>query len=259
MRAALGGECNQVLGPSISVPDLPQGRLPPYSRASFAMTKPTKRTALATLTVKRLGGLCDAFELDRTGLTLKDDLIGVLACSKRANFAEVLDTLGRKELKSICQAHELDDSGKDRAKIAARILGNEPAAPSTPPPAASKKTVKVVAEKPGTKKANGKKAKSSESTGSLGFEDKLWAAADLLRNNMMSDTILAAIAHDLVAAIRRSVTIDWTQKEAVRADMRRKVRRLLRKHGYPPDKQELAVLTVIEQAERVAKDWARAA
>jgi type I restriction enzyme R subunit len=70
--------------------------------------------------------------------------------------------------------------------------------------------------------------------------------------------VLAAIAHDLVEAIRGSVTIDWTQKEAVRADMRRKVKRLLRKHGYPPDKQDNAVLVVIEQAERVCRDWASA-
>ena len=75
----------------------------------------------------------------------------------------------------------------------------------------------------------------------------------------MSDKVLATIAHDLVEAIRGSVTIDWTQKEAVRADMRRKVKRLLKHHGYPPDKQENAVVVVIEQAERVCKDWARAA
>lgn len=55
------------------------------------------------------------------------------------------------------------------------------------------------------------------------------------------------------------MTIDWTQKETVRADMRRKVKRLLRKHDYQPDKRDLTVLTVIEQAQRVAKDWARAA
>ncbi len=76
---------------------------------------------------------------------------------------------------------------------------------------------------------------------------------------VMGDRVLAAIAHDLVKTIRESVAIDWTQKEAVRADMRRKVKRLLRKHGYPPDKQAEAVVTVIEQAERVCKDWARAA
>lgn len=55
------------------------------------------------------------------------------------------------------------------------------------------------------------------------------------------------------------MTIDWTQEEAVRADMRRKVKRLLRKHGYPPHKQDEAVVTVIEQAEAVARDWAEAA
>lgn len=72
----------------------------------------------------------------------------------------------------------------------------------------------------------------------------------------MGDEVLAAIAHDLVAAIRASVTIDWTQKEAVRARMRTKIKRLLRKHGYPPDKQQAAVVTIIEQAEVVCREWA---
>ena len=71
--------------------------------------------------------------------------------------------------------------------------------------------------------------------------------------------MLAAIAQDLVAAIRSSVTIDWTQKESVRASMRLKVKRLLRQHGYPPDKPEEAVVTVIDQAEAVCLDWAHAA
>jgi type I restriction enzyme R subunit len=48
------------------------------------------------------------------------------------------------------------------------------------------------------------------------------------------------------------------RKEAVRADMRRKVKRLLPKHGYPPDKREEAVVTVIEQAEAVCRDLAPA-
>ncbi len=56
--------------------------------------------------------------------------------------------------------------------------------------------------------------------------------------------------------IRQSVTIDWAQRESVRASMRSKVKRLLRKHGYPPDKQEAAVVTVIEQAEAVCREWA---
>lgn len=97
----------------------------------------------------------------------------------------------------------------------------------------------------------------------LGLTDDELAFYDALTDHagvkeIMGDKILAQIAHELVAAIRRSVTIDWTQKEAVRADLRRKVKRLLRKHGYPPDKREQAVVTVIEQAERVARDWALA-
>jgi len=91
----------------------------------------------------------------------------------------------------------------------------------------------------------------------MAFYDALVAHGGV--KEVMGDDILAAIAHDLVDAIRKSVTIDWTEKEAVRANMRRKVKRLLRKHGYPPDKQEAAVITVIEQAEVVCREWAQVA
>jgi type I restriction enzyme R subunit len=57
----------------------------------------------------------------------------------------------------------------------------------------------------------------------------------------------------LVQAVRRNVTIDWTVRESVRAKLRVLVRRVLRKHGYPPDKQERATQTVLEQAERLAE------
>jgi type I restriction enzyme R subunit len=56
--------------------------------------------------------------------------------------------------------------------------------------------------------------------------------------------------------VRRNATIDWTLRESVRANLRRMARRVLRKYGYPPDKQEKATLTVLEQAEQIAKDWA---
>ena len=55
--------------------------------------------------------------------------------------------------------------------------------------------------------------------------------------------------------IRTSVTIDWTQRDSVRAAIRLRVKKILRKYGYPPDKQEKATLTVLEQAELLAKDW----
>jgi hypothetical protein len=53
--------------------------------------------------------------------------------------------------------------------------------------------------------------------------------------------------------MRNNVTIDWTERENVRANLRRLVKRALRNHGYPPDKQEMATLTVLEQAELFAE------
>lgn len=58
-----------------------------------------------------------------------------------------------------------------------------------------------------------------------------------------------------MATVRRNVTIDWTVKESVRAKLRTLVKRILRKYGYPPDKQERATRTVLEQAELLSKEW----
>ncbi|MFY0530067.1 type I restriction enzyme endonuclease domain-containing protein [Archangium gephyra] len=60
----------------------------------------------------------------------------------------------------------------------------------------------------------------------------------------------------LTETIRKNVSIDWTQRESAQAKLRTMVRRLLRKHGYPPDKQEQATQTVMEQAERLCETWA---
>jgi type I restriction enzyme, R subunit len=56
--------------------------------------------------------------------------------------------------------------------------------------------------------------------------------------------------------IRKSVTIDWTLRESVRARIRVGVRRILSKHGYPPDLSKAAVKLVLEQAETLCADWA---
>jgi type I restriction enzyme, R subunit len=73
---------------------------------------------------------------------------------------------------------------------------------------------------------------------------------------ILGDDILKAIAHELVETVRNSVSIDWAQKESARARLRRNVRRVLRKHGYPPDKAEQATKTVVQQAELTAGQWA---
>lgn len=67
-----------------------------------------------------------------------------------------------------------------------------------------------------------------------------------------------AIARELVETVHNNVTIDWTLRENVRAQLRVLVKRILRKHGYPPDKQETATQTVLEQAEVLSAEWAAA-
>jgi type I restriction enzyme R subunit len=96
----------------------------------------------------------------------------------------------------------------------------------------------------------------------LGLSEEELAFYDALEVNdsavqVLGDETLRLIARELVETVRRNVSIDWTLRESVRANLRRMVRRVLRKHGYPPDKQEKATLTVLEQAEQIAKDWAR--
>jgi len=67
--------------------------------------------------------------------------------------------------------------------------------------------------------------------------------------SVLGEPTLKTIARELVKAVRNNVTIDWTVRENVRASLRVIVKRILRKYGYPPDKQERATQTVLEQAE----------
>lgn len=71
---------------------------------------------------------------------------------------------------------------------------------------------------------------------------------------VMQDDTLKTIARELAESIKRKATLDWTQRDTVRADMRRTVRRLLAKYGYPPDAQESATQLIIAQAELMARN-----
>ena len=95
----------------------------------------------------------------------------------------------------------------------------------------------------------------------LGLSDEELAFYDALEVNdsavkVLGDETLRTIAVELVETVRRNVSIDWAIKESTRANIRRMVKRILRRHGYPPDKQEKAAATVLEQAEVLCKDWA---
>ena len=95
----------------------------------------------------------------------------------------------------------------------------------------------------------------------LGLSDDELAFYDALGVNdsavqVLGDETLRDIARELVETVRGNVTIDWTLRENVRANLRRLVKRVLRKHGYPPDRQETATRTVMQQAEVLSAAWA---
>ncbi len=97
----------------------------------------------------------------------------------------------------------------------------------------------------------------------LGLSEDELAFYDALETNdsavrVLGDETLRAIARELVQTVRNNVTIDWTMRENVRAQLRVLVKRILRKHGYPPDKQERATQTVLEQAALLSGEWATA-
>jgi type I restriction enzyme R subunit len=73
---------------------------------------------------------------------------------------------------------------------------------------------------------------------------------------VLGDETLRTIAQELVRVVRNNVTIDWTVRENIRAHLRTLVKRILRRYGYPPDKQEKATQTVLEQAEVLCRNWA---
>jgi len=98
----------------------------------------------------------------------------------------------------------------------------------------------------------------------LGLTEDEIAFYDALEVNdsavqVLGDATLRAIAQELLRTVRANVRIDWTVRENVRAQMRVMIKRILRRYGYPPDKQARATELVLEQAEVICRDWAEAA
>jgi len=106
-----------------------------------------------------------------------------------------------------------------------------------------------------------KKIRESDKRGEkLKLTEEEVAFYDALETNdsavkVLGDETLRAIARELVDTIRKNVTIDWTLRESVQAKLRVMVKRVLKKYGYPPDKQKKATETVLEQASLICRDW----
>jgi type I restriction enzyme R subunit len=95
----------------------------------------------------------------------------------------------------------------------------------------------------------------------LGLSGEDLAFYDALETNnsavvVLGEPALAALAREIAVAVRKNATIDWTLRENVRAQLRVVVKRIVRRHGYPPDLQEQATRMVLEQAEALADSWA---
>ena len=104
---------------------------------------------------------------------------------------------------------------------------------------------------------------ASERGEQLGLNSDELAFYDALADNesaeeIMGDATLCEIARELVISVKKNTSIDWTVRENVQAHLRVIVKRILRKHGYPPDKQEQAATTVLEQAALLSGEWAAA-
>lgn len=103
------------------------------------------------------------------------------------------------------------------------------------------------------REANKRGEKLNLSEDELAFYDALEVNDSAVQ--VLGDNTLKDIARELVKSVRENATIDWTTKENVRAKLWVMVRRILPRYGYPPDKQEKATITVLEQAETIARDW----
>lgn len=94
----------------------------------------------------------------------------------------------------------------------------------------------------------------------LGLTDDEIKFYDALANNQaavmeLKDEILKKIAQELTKNLRENLSVDWSQRESVRAKLRLMVKRILRKYKYPPDLEENAVQMVLQQAEELSEEW----
>jgi type I restriction enzyme R subunit len=106
-----------------------------------------------------------------------------------------------------------------------------------------------------------KKIREEQNRGkNLGLSEDEIAFYDALADNesakeVLGDETLRIIARELVVTVKKNITIDWSVRESVQAKLRVIVKKILRKYGYPPDKQEKATITVLEQAKLLGYEW----
>ena len=228
-------------------------------RATIVKVSPTRGQSLEEidLALQQLvseavgsGGIVDVLEhagVKRPDISVfSDDFLAEIAGIEQRNLArEMLERLLRDEIKirsrqNAVQARKFSDMLSDAMKkYESRSLT----------------TVRLIEHLIEFAKELRDEPKRAEAMGLS--EDEL-AFYDALAENesavqVLGDAKLRAIARDLVKSVRESATIDWNLRESVRAGIRLKIKKLLKKHGYPPDATEKATEQVLEQAELLSQ------
>ncbi len=198
------------------------------------------------------GGVVDVFEavgLDKPNIGLLDEafLEDVRNLPEKNLAVELLERLLEGEIKSRFSSNLAQE------KKFSELLGNVIIRYQN----RSIETAQVIEELIEMAK---KFAEASRRGEGLGLNEDELAFYDALANNEASvrelgDEILAKIAHELTESLRKNVTVDWNNRESVRAKLRLMVKRILRKYKYPPDQQEQAAQLVLAQAETLCGGW----
>ena len=212
----------------------------------FAIQQIVSRAIISTEIVDILG----AAGLDSPDISiLSDDFLAEIKGMEKKNLAlEALRKLLNGEIKSQTRTNVVQQRAfTDRLQAAINRYHNNAIT-----------TAQVIEELIELAKEIREASKRGEEEGltveEIAFYDAL--ADNESAVEVMGDEQLKVIAHVLVEKVRANVGVDWTQSENARARIRVLVKKILRKYGYPPDLQEKAVRTVLEQAEQLSAKWA---
>lgn len=193
----------------------------------------------------------DAVGLDKPNIGLLDDefLAQVKNLPERNLAVELLERLLEGEIKSRFSTNVVQE------RKFSELLGNVIKRYQN----RSIETAQVMEELVEMAKKFREAAARGESLGlsddEVKFYDALIINASAVRE--LSDETLKKIAHELTESLRQNISVDWAQRESVRAKLRLMVKRILRKYKYPPDMADAAVELVLEQAETIGEEWAQ--
>ena len=191
----------------------------------------------------------DAVGLDKPNIGLLDDdfLAQVKNLPERNLAVELLERLLEGEIKSKFAGNVVQE------KKFSEMLGNVIKRYQN----RSIETAQVMEELVEMARKFREAASRGETLGLSGDEVRFYDALATNESAVreLTDETLKKIAHELTENRRQNITVDWSQRESVRAKLRLMVKRILRKYNYPPDAADAAVDLVLQQAEALGEAW----